>query len=334
MQGALGRVGLQVASYSDERAAMHWAAHHTNLLSCAVLHIQLANKKGDRMRDLIEKCAQLKVPTVVLQLVPPGFEAPASVARAMAERLALCKKLGAVVASNLNVAQKITLELVSTGHEFGANGKLQRLPEPTKTVPEWQPPRADPGDKMPLVNGAGPPPKLGSQPKPNPGARQQGKRNQYHLAPSKRGAGTVEYTYGEFHSIDRRQEQKPERPPQARHEGAQIVTNNNRAEPSWAQKVEEQNLRLVGAMRVHVRPTGLDLGSLPALPASRTQGQAAQSRRRLYARPPQVGRGVVDGATLKDLRSRFELPPVMPGATAKLDSGRAQEPVQVGGGSD
>jgi hypothetical protein len=369
-QAALERVGLAVRSYTDERAALSWATHHVKQVACAVLHIQLASTRSDR--QLIENCATLKIPTLVLQLVPPGHEASGAVRGAMDNRLAFCRKLRVAVASELNEAQAKILQQVSENYEFGPNGQLQRLAPPPVKVPPWQPPRADKGDKMPPVNGAQPMPSSMEQsqseaqePRSNPGARRRGNKHQYHLAPSNRGAGAVcvcmrgmhllanaqchapvstllllltltlpvltlgdvvafaccrsqvEYTYGEFRSVDLRQEQMPERPPKARHEGAQIVTKNNRGEPSWSRpQAPRPSIRTVGAMRVaHPTAGGLDDAStLPPLPPMRTKDEAAQSRRRLYADAPVSG-AVINGATMKDLRSRFPLPSIAPEST-------------------
>jgi hypothetical protein len=107
------------------------------------------------------------------------------------------------------------------------------------------------------------------------------------------------------------------RPPRARHEGAQIVTKNNRGEPQWAQKAQEQNLRLVGAMRVSMKPAEPSVGSLAPLPPPRSQAQATRSRGRLYAQPARVGWGALGGAARRGLRSRFALPPPAPGVAAR-----------------
>ena len=187
---ALGRVGLIVRSYTDQRAALSWAAHHTFQVACAVLHIQLADcKRADH--DLIETCAGLQIPTVVLQLVPPGFNPSDAIRRAMEERSALCRKLGVAVASELNKAQAVLLEEVSRKYEFGGNGQLQRMPTPKEKMPVWKPPRADNNNnKLPPVNGAC----LGgscASAKVVPRTLGVVIRGQYHLAPSNRGAGTV-----------------------------------------------------------------------------------------------------------------------------------------------
>ena len=185
---ALGRVGLVVRSYTDQRAALSWATHHTSQLACAVLHIQLADcNQADQ--DLIEKCAGLQIPTVVLQLVPPGFNPSHAVSAAMEKRAALCRKLGVPVALELNTAQATVLEKVSHKYEFGSNGQLRRLPTPKDKRPPWQQPRTDSSCKMPPVNGAASA-ALVHQPSPYPGAR-RGNKNQYHLAPSNQGAAMV-----------------------------------------------------------------------------------------------------------------------------------------------
>lgn len=121
----------------------------------------------------------------------------------------------------------------------------------------------------------------------------------------------VEYTYPEFRSVNLRHGQMIERPPQARHEGAQIVTKNNRGDPSWSKPIESQAPQSVrvGAMRVVVPPSESD--STTALPPVRTDDEVARSRRRLYANV-KISGAVIDGATMRDLRSRFTLPPVAP----------------------
>lgn len=188
-QSALGRVGLIVRRFSDEQSALSWATHHASQVACAVLHLQLAEcKRADQI--LIEKCAALKVPTLVLQLVPAGFEPSDTVRRAMEERAALCRRLDVPVASELPKAQATILEEVSRKYEFAPNGQLQRLPTPKDEMPPWRPPRGDNGDKMPPINGAAPATPA-SEPCSKVGAQRRGNKHQYHLAPSSRGAGAV-----------------------------------------------------------------------------------------------------------------------------------------------
>ena len=121
----------------------------------------------------------------------------------------------------------------------------------------------------------------------------------------------VEYTYPEFRSASLRRGQMIERPPQARHEGAQIVTKRNRGEPCWSKPNEYQAAQSVrvGAMRIAVHPPETD--SVPVLPPVRTNEEVALSRRRLYTDAKTSG-AVISGATMRDLRSRFTLPPVAP----------------------
>eukprot|EP01043_Picozoa_sp_COSAG02_P054250 COSAG02_NODE_6113_length_3790_cov_6.285559_5_plen_656_part_00 len=346
---ALGRVGLVVRSYTDQRAALSWATHHKSQVACAVLHIQLADSRpGDH--DVIKTCVGLKIPTVVLQLVPPGFNPSNAVRRAMEERSALCGKLGVAVASELNKAQAYILEKVSHKYEFGGNGQLLRLPTPTQEMPPWKTPPADNTNKLPPVNGAVSSTAPIHQPKLYRGPR-HGKKGQYHLAPSNDGASTVrdnwrfclrcflaftygtpndvrppfaaaatvcglnnvcyrvqvEYSYPEFRSVSVRHEQRVPRRPKARYEGAQIVTKNNRGDPSWSKPPESQTPRsvLVGAMRVAVPPPASDRAPLPI----RTDHEVARSRDRLYT-GAKTAAGAIDGATMKDLRSRFVLPPM------------------------
>lgn len=343
---ALGRVGLVVRSYTDQRAALFWAAHHKSQVACAVLHIQLADSKpGDH--DVIKTCAGLKIPTVVLQIVPPGFNPSDAVRRAMEERSTLCGKLGVAVASDLNKAQASILEKVSHKYEFGDSGQLLRLPTPTEKIPPWKLPRTDNTNKLPPVNGAVSSTGPSHQPKSYRGPR-HGKKGQYHLAPSNHGAGVVrdnwrfclrcfvpftysipsdvlqplaaavsgltdvcycvqvEYSYPEFRSVSVRNEQHVPRRPKARHEGAQIVTKNNRGDPSWSKKPDQMPRSvLVGAMRVAVPPPASDHAPLPI----RTDDEVARSRDRLYTGAKTAGRAI-DGATMKDLRSRFVLPPM------------------------
>ena len=329
---ALGRAGLVVRSYTDQRAALSWAKHHSSQVACAVLHVQLADcKQADQ--DLIEKCAGLQIPTVILQLVPPGFTPSRAVSAAMEKRAALCRKFGVPVASELNKAQATVLEEVSHKYEFGRSGQLQRLPTPKENMPPWKQPRTDSTDKMPPVNGAASA-NLVHRPNPYPGAR-RGNKNHYHLAPSNQGAGMVreygrvglccfecahtplvcrcvqvQYSYAEFRSVNLRHEQKGTRPPQARHEGAQMTVKHNRGEPSWPKPPASQaaqSLR-VGAMRVALPSHASE--SVPLL-TPRTNEEVASSRRRLYA-SVNTAVGSIDGATMRDLRSRFALPPVAP----------------------